>query len=374
MNDITINGLNVKKVRAISIDCGNLAMKSKSDRGERHYLNTLNEDNGYGGVMIWDNDDKKAQTIYEYNGKRYYVGEMDMDSRYSLDANTSRYSTPDFKTMFVISVYQHIQNQGEHVRVVTGIPGKQYRGREEAQEQFNKLRGKHTVNNVTFYIDEIHVELQPLATAIYLGVNENGKQKEGGERFMDSLILVLDLGMGTTDVTILNKQRIMDVYELKHSMFNIYNRIIKNMQDLRGDDGKLTILASEHITAQEVEKQIRESLSSDTKRATYTATNGDEFDVDDIVKEAFQWGANDFIKELSSQKVIFEQFANVVLTGGGTQTLLPYLKDALSQFRGNSKVKFRIPDDVIKANARGYYIIGKNPDKFLNKPAAKSRV
>ncbi|MFP3725771.1 ParM/StbA family protein [Priestia filamentosa] len=353
-------------VRPIAVDCGNLSVKSKSDIGEVIYPNTIKTAEALKQQSVFGNKIKNKSMVYEYNDERLIIGEVDENSRFSLDVNTSRYKTEDFKKMFILAVFKHV-NEGDHVRVVTGIPGKQYSDatmRKEAIRDIQSLQGEHIVNGKRFIITDIQVELQPTATTNYLAFTEDGDFKEGGEEFATSHILVVDLGMGSSDVTTIKKGLMQKVDELQYSMFDIYEKIIEFIRERESKDGEPTILATEHFKAQLIEKQIRESLECQDGRATYKATNGDTFDIHSEVEKAFQWGAMTFLQELRNKKINFEEYANVVLTGGGTQALLPYLKKGLMDYKGNSKVRFRLPTNRLMANARGYYVVAKNPEMF----------
>ncbi|MDA1674573.1 ParM/StbA family protein [Bacillus cereus group sp. TH152-1LC] len=356
-------------IRSISIDCGNLSVKSKSDLGELHYPNTVREEGYFESQPIFGNLTQSKDVGVTFEGEKLVVGEVDERSRFSLDVNISRYKTSDFRKMFLMAVFKHIRAHDDKVRVVTGIPGRQYRNlemREEAIQDIKSLEGHYEMNGISFEIVEIIIELQPIATTKYLAFHENGEPKQGAQEFANSKILVVDLGMGSSDVTIVENGMMTDVFELQYSMYNVYDEIISEMQNMK-IDGKASILASENLTSQRIEKQIRESMIQNENRAIYIASNKEAFDITEIVHSKFYWGANAFLQNLRANKINFESFANVVLTGGGTHTLLYYLKHSLVDYQNNPRVKFRMPDNVIMANARGYYIVACNPDRFLTR-------
>lgn len=360
----------MSSIRAIAVDCGNLTVKSKSDLGELHYYNTIREERNFEQRSVFGSLKQSNQLVYDFEGERLVVGETDELSSLSLDVNTSRYSTPNFRKMFLLAVFKHVKQDGDRVRVVTGLPGKHFKHenvRNKAIKEIKKLEGIYQINGIQFEIVEIIVDLQPLATTMYLAFHDDYTHKQGAHEFIDSHILVVDLGMGSSDVTIIKKGEIDKVFELTFSMFDIYNEIGEDIQKHTAGNDMLNIFASEHISAQKIEKQVRESLISNNGKAVYKASNQDAFDITPIVFKRFEWGANLFLEELKANKINFESFANVVLTGGGTSTLLHYLKNSLTKYQDNSSVKFRMPDNVIKANARGYYVLANNPEKFLER-------
>lgn len=360
-------------IRVISIDCGNLSVKSKSDMGILHYTNTIREESYYKDRSVFGDLAKHEKECFEYNGELLVVGDIGEGARYSLDINVSRYKTPDFRRMFLIAVFKHIKEDGEIVRVVTGIPGKQYQNletREEAFRSIQSLQGDHKINGISFKIEEIIVELQPIATTKYLAFHDDGRPKEGAQELANSKSLVIDLGMGSSDVTLLENGRMEKVFELKDSMYDVYDGIVTDMQNMKTPDGKASILVSEYLTAQRVEYQIRKSTAVDEQgnaKFFYVASNTESFEITGFVNERFQSGAESLVQNLRSHKIDFESFANVILTGGGTKTLLHHIKAELSSYRDNPRVRFRMPDDAIMANAKGYYIVGCNPEKFAQR-------
>ncbi|MEC0117374.1 hypothetical protein P4L15_30330, partial [Bacillus cereus] len=62
------------------------------------------------------------------------------------------------------------------------------------------LCGTYKVNNLEFTIEEIIVEQQALATAIYMGADLKGNIKKDSEVFLNAEVLPINIGMGTTEV------------------------------------------------------------------------------------------------------------------------------------------------------------------------------
>ncbi|PGK52347.1 hypothetical protein CN918_31645 [Priestia megaterium] len=355
-------------VRTIAIDCGNFNAKSKSNRGELQYCNTIREKKRFEGKNIFGKESRKIKS-YKINDTEYIVGATDKDALFVTDKNGSRYETPEFKNAFLISVFKHIQVNGEVVRVVTGIPTKHYDNREtyaKAQKAFNEMVGEHTINDTSFRIESIDVELQPTATLNYLALNENGTFKLNGEKYQESTVLLLDLGMGSSDVTILANGEIADMFELNNTMLTVYKAILKRLRERAEENGMDNVLADENISPQDVEVQIRKTLEGPNKRAVFTSESGKEIDIDDIVRDEFQKKTSIMLGELRENGVVFSKYYAIVFTGGGCKTLLPYLKESLKDYRGDEEVNFKMPDDLIKANVRGYYVIGESKKKRVN--------
>lgn len=366
MNIVRVNGFSsplkggkiVYIPRIIAVDCGNFNVKSKSSRGELQYCNSIREKSRFEDEYVFGSDNIKTKT-YRLEGKEYVVGSTDPKSRFILDKNKDRYGAPDFKLSFIIAVYKHIQFNGEVVRVVTGLPSDHYQNESNYQkirEDFNSLEGTHTVNNTTFTIEEIELKLQPVATLNYLAMNEDGTFKKGGEMYKKSRILILDLGMGSTDVTIINNGKYEDMYEINYTMYNVYEDILKQTIGLPGENDNPNELIAENPTPQEMEVQIRESLEGEEKKAIFTSGTGKVFEIDNIVKGSFELAANNILSGLTSRGVVFSTYYAVVFTGGGAKTLLPYLKERLREHKGDSNIRFKMPDDLIRANVRGYYV------------------
>lgn len=147
----------------------------------------------------------------EIDGNTYFIGELaerqSAVRSFTLDQNQlmSRYA----KTL-ALTALANIVEDGNAIRVVTGLPINAYRRHKDELAQL--LMGKHCVRltnavaeerEVNFTIDRVRVIPQPFGSVFNLMLNDLGKVTD--RRFIEEKIGVVDVGFRTADYTICDR-------------------------------------------------------------------------------------------------------------------------------------------------------------------------
>lgn len=121
----------------------------------------------------------------------------------------------------------------QNVTVVTGLPSNHFE-LEEPHTALKSLCGTYKVNNLEFTIEEIIVEQQALATAIYMGADLKGNIKKDSEVFLNAEVLPINIGMGTTEVVEETEELKTDSDEEEESSVNFNGNTSKSLFDQKG--------------------------------------------------------------------------------------------------------------------------------------------
>ncbi|PGV63817.1 hypothetical protein COD94_14210 [Bacillus cereus] len=118
----------------------------------------------------------------------------------------------------------------QNVTVVTGLPSNHFE-LEKPHTALKSLCGTYKVNNFEFTIEEIIVEQQALATAIYMGADLKGNIKKDSEVFLNAEVLPINIGMGTTEVVEETEELKTDSDEEEESSVNFNGNTSKSLFD-----------------------------------------------------------------------------------------------------------------------------------------------
>lgn len=324
-------------MRVIGIEAANSFVKSKSDRGEVVYLNTVRQRAESEEVFIKSETFGQAggSTRYKYDGRTYTVGDF-TDFLSSSGRDEDRYGREQFKIENLLGIAQHVEN-GDEVRVVTGLPAKHYS--DKSRDIIAKsLKGSHTVyvdgKPRTFDVKEVLVILQPLGTLTHLLIKDDGTPRAEGLELTKAgkKSLVVDIGWGTTDVAIMEGSSLLEYFGIATAMLETYENVLIKL-GLRNE-----------ITPFELEHQLREGSV-----VTY---GGKEYPTRDLLEVVLRDTADSILSKIKN-RISLEPFDAVIFTGGGVAALLDYLKEAVIDIPNAVPVK-----DSQMANARGYYAYG----------------
>jgi hypothetical protein len=320
-------------MRTIGIEAANSFVKIKSDRGETAYLNTVrlrkDSEEAFLGAS------KGGPVRLKYNGKSYTVGDY-RDYLSSSGRDGDRYASEQYKLENVLGIAQFIDN-GDEVRVVTGLPSKHY-SEESRSVVEGQLLGEHTVHvdgaPRTFTVKEVHVILQPLGTLTHLLIKDDGTVRQEGLALTKTgkRSVVVDIGWGTTDVAVLEGSNLLEYFGLDTAMLEAYEGILERLE-LRNE-----------ITPFEAEQQLR--------GGSVIEYGGESYDAEQIRTDVLKSTARSIISKLKN-RISLEPFDAVVFTGGGVAALIENIKEAAIDIP--NAVPVREPQ---MANARGYYAYG----------------
>jgi plasmid segregation protein ParM len=328
-------------MKVVGYEAANSFVKIKSEKGETAYLNSLREriepvEDVYGGTF----GNKSSLNFYKYDDVTYTAGDI-YDAKSSSARDSDRYGTYEYKVESLIAIAQHIDN-GDEVKVVTGLPAKDYKKQECHDKLSKNLRGTHTVyigkEPRTFEIKEVKTILQPLGTLTALMFNDDGTPKEQGLKLSRQRVVVVDIGFGTTDVAVLEGGNLIDSFGVDVAMFDAYDRILKKV-GLEND-----------LTTFQMESYVRKAIK-DNRKVTFEY-GGVEYDVTDETKKSLQITAGSIVSGVKN-RIALDKFDATVFTGGGVLALRSNLKHQLEDVP--NAVPVGSPQ---MANARGNYIYG----------------
>lgn len=347
------------KKNIVAVDLGNLNVKSFSSGKEEIFANGIRkfkrgEDTDLFGRKV----EVDTYTISDETGEdTYVIGDFHKGNSYMYSMNPDRYTHPDFKRLMLIAVSKHVKKNKQKVTLVTGLPSNHYE-LEEPHTVLKALCGTYKVNNLEFTIEEVIVEQQALATAIYLGADLKGNIKKDSEVFLNAEVLSINIGMGTTEVAVIYQGKIDNYFSLssKANMHSAYDTIIQKIRETKDENEKVLVPSTLEIRKQDVEEQIRKQNGA--KKVFYEASNGAKIEITNYIDESYKETTDQIFKELKDNNLAFENYSAVVLAGGGVVNLIGYIKQELIAYKDNNSVRFTLPDSLEFSVARGYYVKG----------------
>ncbi|WP_336771341.1 ParM/StbA family protein [Bacillus bombysepticus] len=341
------------KKNIVAVDLGNLNVKSFSNGKEDIFANGIRKFRKSDGQNMFGIN--VELDTYEIEGETYVIGGFHKSNSYMYSMNPDRYAHEDFKRLMLIAVFKHIKKSKQKVTLVTGLPSNHYE-LESCHKTLEAFKGTYKVNNTEFTIEEVIIEQQALATPIYLGADLKGNIKKNSEVFLNSEVLSINIGMGTTEVSVIYKGSVDAYFSLssKANMHSAYDMIIQKIRESKDEDNISLIPSTLEIRKQDVEQQIREQAEG--KKVIFKASNGAQIDITGFIDESYKTTTDQIFKELKDTNLAFENYSAVVLAGGGVVNLIGYIKQELIAYKDNNSVKFALPDSLEFSVARGYYV------------------
>lgn len=337
------------------------------------YYNTATEINGkQEGIAA--NVLSNVYTV-RVNGRdrRYKVGRAEGET--SSGQSNLKYNE-QYKIETLITIYQHLEaskNQDSVAQVVAviGLPTVHYRNQTtERQIEELFLDEEHVVNGRTFKIIDLDFFLQPLGTFYSLIFNYKTLElTKLADKLLDPSykFLVSDCGFGTRDETVVQGSEKVDETSSKKAMGHTVGKIKQRAIEEINDDFRLC-----EITLLEIDEQIQKQ--KDTEKIMI-GKGKYKVDVTKIVDEEFADLAASIIKGMDVPGHAFDDFENIIITGGTSIAVRKYLEkyddgrflfvdDLLAETEEKKKSlltrvqveQTAVTNDAQMANAIGYYI------------------
>lgn len=233
-------------------------------------------------------------------------------------------------------------DDNDPVRLVTGLPISFFRKYKDALTTL--LQQRHAVVTVlpngereekSVYIEKVRVIPQPFGSLFNLMLNEVGKPAQ--QRFISEKIGVIDIGFRTTDFAVADRTR----YSERGSLSTDSGMSVAY--------GAIAALLHEKSGVQVELYRLYESIGRSTIKI-----HGQRYDLTTVVRQAYTQLAQRIAAEANRLWADEWDIDAVVLTGGGSAALSPYLMPLL---RG--EVLPLPPDqDARLNNVRGYWKYG----------------
>jgi hypothetical protein len=278
--------------------------------------------NGEGDVIVYPNTLRQAprefitgdnQDVYTVNDESYIVGKT-RNYISSSGKGVDRYTKPAFYVESLIALSHYVKD-GDKIIAATGLPSIHYTKNtvETLKRIFEK---RHTITigtkQISFEITELDVYLQPLGSYFYSLLDSKGGQSNLFNRLVESEVLVVDIGFGSTDLAELSDHQLVDYQESGSAMLDAYLDIIASIK--RKYSG--TKLETADLKPLHIEGEIKDSN-------TFSFSN-DDYAIGDVKEEVFDRHAKKIIYNITNVKN-FDNYDTVIFAGGGVSALEAYL-------------------------------------------------
>ncbi len=320
----------------VGIDIANSTLKVYSTKGILKYKNTIKELNENGVTHSF----KKKYEIFEYNGKKYEVGN---NTETGSGARTKNRYKSDYFKLECIFALSKIVDKNDDITLVTGVPSNDANDKDIISEIKNNLTGKYTIyvrNNedeiITKNINIVSVEVisQPIGTLIDVIYDDNFNIKR--PKLLEKQCLIVDIGWGTTDLAVLDKTSVRSTYgfEIGTSDF-----VLDVQEEINNLYPKLKIFS---LTPYELDDYL-------TNNQTVETAFG-EIDARDVVDKFKFIYTKKIYQRIMNLGLDFSRFYNIILCGGGAILL----KDKLIEIFDDNRVV--VNDNAQLSNAKGFYM------------------
>ena len=281
----------------------------------------------------------------EYGGEAYFVGELaETQSRgrgFTLDQ--SQFLGQYAKTLALASIAP-LAESGEPIRLVTGLPISFFRKHKDALTTL--LQNRHAVTIVqpngeriekNLNIERVRVIPQPFGSMFNLMLNDLGKPSS--QRFLSEKIGIIDVGFRTSDYTISEKTKFSERASMStdSGISAAYTAIAALLQEKSGVNVELY--------------RLYESITRGNIKI-----KGQRFDLTAVTQQAFTQLAMRIATEVNRLWADDWDVDAIVITGGGSAALAPYLQPLLE-----GEVLPMPPDqDARLNNVAGYWKYGQH--------------
>lgn len=272
---------------------------------------------------------EESMTLITPSGT-YFVGELAVEQS-SLFLNSIAENRLDDATDALIKATLGlcIPTDGD-VRLVTGLPPKYYASTKEDWLRFLRRRHQFTLNGKTRDITITHVTILPQLVGTMIDLTYNGKGTLIDNDYSSGVIGVIDPGFGTTDFGLFNKMKYKEEYKdsIRHNMQEVCKNVANMLYNQYG------YVNDELFRMNDIVQTGNVTIHSRIENVAH------------IVDWTRKTVALSLVKHAQDLWLSRFKVDRIVLTGGGGESLYPFMKDVLPV----EKVS-----DAQTANVRGYY-------------------
>jgi plasmid segregation protein ParM len=328
----------------VSLDHGNGWVKARGNKKKivrPSYIGELAKV----GTSYSDVEDLRLEeyTSGEYKGETYVWGDDIKNVNESIPtySQNNRYTNKFYQLVSLFAIYEALGTgkKFENVLVVTGVPSNE-KGSEAESELIEGLVGTHFINGKRISIVEVVVLPQPLGTVMSLYLDDEGFIADS--KFQNSLVGVIDVGTGTSDLDIIQNLRRLDEYEsVPFGMMDIYKNIAKHLKSQ----------GVRNVDIPKVEEGWSLGVYKQSERNVVSFSEYKKKAVEDVFKQ-LEAKINIVWKDL-------KRFDRLIITGGGAKifekSFDKYINDV-----------YDIPKHPQIANSEGFYNFGKYVQAMRN--------
>ncbi len=234
-----------------------------------------------------------------------------------------------------------MDSQDVEYNLVTGLPVDEYKQyKDSLQEQLLKehsielIDGNSSIKK-NIKLNKCKVVPQPFGTIFNEMLTDDGGVKT--EKYLDSIIGVIDIGFRTTDFVITNKLEFIDKLSFTSSVAlnTAYKYIAHKMKD---------------------ELNVNKSIYQldDIMRTGTIGIKGEKYDITDIRDRAFDLAAQQIISEIHSFWPHLWEFSTILIAGGGGMALFDYIKEEIDNCFLVDDAQFSNVDGYLKIANRSF--------------------
>ncbi len=324
----------------IGIDVANSTIKIWTENGEHdNYRNTVKEINDAGLVYSFKTD----YHMYVFENQVYEVGDIQAMGRGA--RGSARYGSKGFRTEAIIGITSILKPGRRYgLRVITGVPSFLAKNNKVLDDVKQALLGSYSVKSVLWdKVDDIEFDIldvivvpQPLGTMYSYLCDKDGKINT---KLVEQKALVIDIGWGTTDIAILESGRVRSTFGFEAGTSDYISAI---QEEVSNEIPEANIQA---LNPHELDLKLLENVNVETPFGT--------FDLSPYTEKNKELQADRIVQEVMSLGLEFNKFYKIILTGGGS---LLYSKYLIQKF-GDPRVI--VQEDPVMANAKGFFLLGK---------------
>ena len=285
-----------------------------------------------------DNQVLKEKLCVEYDGKRYFIGDIAYkQSTPRVTMTSERFTSSEGLSLMLSALVLLSNHQLEDIKLITGLPVSEYAGLKD--KYINVLTGKHNIKMLepdgkvkefySFNIKEAYVLPQPVGTIFDQVMNHNGEIEE--KQLAGGRIAVLDIGKHTVDLALTDALQFVDKSSTSFSDIGIFDVC----RDLSLELKQCGI----EIPADSLEPFIRNEKQ----------LNG----LADIKEKVFAEQSEKILSRVYNAWSDFWSFDRIFITGGGAVLLGDHLLQNLNTD------KAIICDNPTFTNTRGFFKMAK---------------
>lgn len=299
---------------------------NKADLGDdfiksKYKLNEYTSNDDKGNTYLWGEDISKLNS-------KYLIPTYGMQDRYKQD----RYN---LLTQFALASV--LEGSEEDVLVVTGVPSSE-KGTIKEEDLIDVIKGTHVVSingeEKIIKVKQVTVLAQPIGSVLSLYLDEEGSVED--DSYEDSLIGVIDIGSGTTDIDqVEDLRREGATPSLPEGISDVYTDIVEYV---RKENPNLT------VSIQDIEFNFETGIYRESKRTA-------SIDFTKEKEKAVKKLADKIIQHLAQTWKTWDKFDEIIITGGGAAPLKKALSDLLSDVN--------VIENSQTANAEGFFRYGQ---------------
>jgi plasmid segregation protein ParM len=261
----------------------------------------------------------------EVDGQHLFVGEQaelqSASTRQTLDV--SRTGSPEQKALFFAACSELVRTNDTDLTIITGLPVGDFHDTNKTKLR-EMLLGEHLVNRTgkrsrQFDVNEVYIIPQGVGSLFYLVLDRQGKLIDGD--LSDGRVGIIDVGTLTTNYILSDRLRYVEVNSdsITTGTAEALRKVARDLRDTYGLDWILRL--------SKVDRAVR---------AGRVEVQGRPIEINGLVKPHFDAIAETIVAHARTLWGAGVDLKAVVVTGGGSHQLTPYIAGAFPHTRSAS--------------------------------------